>query len=108
MTYALASQQVSWADVHEFVLPRLSAVGEWPLVGSPAWCGLAGRDPAKWASILDAAQHWALRLEYHQQATCQASHAISAALDWASASRMVQRRRQIDALRKADECRRAS
>lgn len=80
--YALASQQVSWSDVHAFVLPKLQLVGDWPLVGSPAWCELDDRDRVKWAAVLDAAQHWALRVEYFQTVECEASHEISAAENW--------------------------
>lgn len=89
MSYALASQQVSWADVHAFVLPKLITVGDWPMIGSPVWCDLAPRDPVKWAAALDAAQHWALRIEHLQQADCEASHEVSAANDWAAASRLI-------------------
>jgi hypothetical protein len=92
MTYQLASQQVSWSDVHEFVLPRLRKVGDWPMVGSPAWCELADRDPVKWASVLDAGQHWALRVEYLQQVECEASHEISAAEDWSAIARVIKGR----------------
>jgi hypothetical protein len=68
VTYALASQQTSWSDVHAWVLPKLHLVEDWPMVGSPAWCQLGDRDLAKWAAVLDAAQHWALRIETCQQA----------------------------------------
>lgn len=82
MSYYLSSQQVSWSDVHAFVLPKLELVGDWPMAGSPAWCALGDRHRAKWASLLDAAQHWILRIEYLQQARCEASHDVSAAEDW--------------------------
>lgn len=89
MTYESASQQVSWSDVHAFVLPKLKKAGDWPMIGSPAWCDLGQRDPVKWAAALDAAQHWALRLECLQQADCEASSDISSAMDWAATSRLV-------------------
>ena len=76
------NQQVSWWDVHEFVAPHLDAVGSYPMAGTPAWCALDDTDPRKWAALLDAAQHWALRVETCQEAEIEASHAISAALDW--------------------------
>ncbi|BBY91329.1 hypothetical protein MGALJ_09980 [Mycobacterium gallinarum] len=91
MTYELASQQVSWADVHAFVLPKLKLVGDWPMLGSPAWCGLDDRDRVKWASVLDAAQHWALRLEHGQIVSCEASHDVSSAGDWLKVARDVRR-----------------
>jgi hypothetical protein len=81
------NQQVSFFDVHEHVASVLEKVGTWPTVGTPAWCALADDDPAKLAALLDAAQHWALRVETCQQAEIQASHAISAAVDWSVIAR---------------------
>jgi Protein of unknown function (DUF2742) len=81
------NQQVSWAEVHLFVVPLLTQVGSWPMAGSVAWCALADDDPRKWAALLDAAQHWALRVETCQVAECQASSAISAGADWSAISR---------------------
>lgn len=99
MTYLLASQQVSWSDVHAFVLPKLQLVQDWPIIGSPAWCELDDRDRVKWASALDAGQHWALRLEYFQQVECEASTAISAAEDWANIARVIKDRNDYFAAR---------
>lgn len=96
MTYALSSQQVSWSEVRAFVEPLLAAVGEWPMPGSPAWCALDEHDPVKWASLLDAAQHWALRLEHFQQAECEASQDVSAACSWAAIARRVRDRREFE------------
>lgn len=92
MTYALTSQQVSWSDVHAFVLPKLQRVGDWPMVGSPAWCLLEDRDRVKWASVFDAAQHWALRMEGWQLLECDSSHDISASEDWAKVARIAKNR----------------
>jgi hypothetical protein len=78
---SVASQQASWWDVHTYVSPTLAEVGCWPMVGTAAWCALPDDDPVKLAALLDAAQHWALRLETCQVAECEASHAISAAAD---------------------------
>ena len=47
---------------------RLRKVEDWPMAGTPLWCELCDRDPIKWTSVLDAAQHWALRIETCQQA----------------------------------------
>jgi hypothetical protein len=79
---AVSSQQVAWWEVHTFVAPTLSEVGSWPTAGTPEWCSLQDDDPAKLAGLLDAAQHWALRVETAQQAQCEASRAVSAAADW--------------------------
>lgn len=99
MTYELASQQVSWSDVHEFVLPKLRKAGDWPLAGSPAWCDLDDSSRIKWAALLDASQHWVLRVEYFQQAEGEASHEISAAEDWSTISRMIKGRADYFAAR---------
>jgi hypothetical protein len=95
MTYELVSQQVSWSEVHAFVLPRLIEAIDWPMIGSPAWCRLDDEDPAKWASVLDAAQQWALRVEYFQQARCEASHDISGAVNWPAMARYLHRREEF-------------
>jgi hypothetical protein len=92
VTYASASQQVSWLEVHDFVLPKLQRVGDWPMVGSPAWCELEPRDRTKWASLLDAAQHWALRVETAQIAECDSSHDISTAEDWSAIANAIKGR----------------
>ncbi len=59
----MGSAQVSWWDVHEFVAPLLEHVGSYPMAGTPEWCALPDYDPAKTAALLDAARHWALRVE---------------------------------------------
>ncbi|OBK74858.1 DUF2742 domain-containing protein [Mycobacterium sp. 1274761.0] len=74
------NQQVSWWSVHEYVAARLT--DDWPMVGTPAWCGLAENDPRKLAAILDAAQHWALRMETCQEAYVDAAREIRASQDW--------------------------
>ena len=95
----------------------LEAAGSWPLVGSPQWCALPDDDPAKLAALLDAAQHWALRMETCQAeqrcakrwAECatrhavirkklaeyQAGHAISAAADWTAISQQIRTRNEF-------------
>jgi hypothetical protein len=78
----MGSAQVSWWSVHEHVAPLLAAVRSWPTVGTPAWCDLDDGDPAKLAALLDAARHWALRVETCQQQLAEASHDVSSAADW--------------------------
>jgi Protein of unknown function (DUF2742) len=90
--HPIASRQVSWWTVHEFVAAVLNQVNDWPTLGTPAWCSMAHDDPAKWAALLDAARHHALRLETCQQAQCDASREISAAADWPAVAREVQQR----------------
>ncbi len=98
-TRAIASQQASWWSVHEFVSAVLDQVDGWPMVGTPAWCSLAHDDPRKWAALLDAAQHWALRLETCQEARADASKAVAAAVDWAWVSREINQRADFYAAR---------
>jgi hypothetical protein len=90
-----SGQAVSWYSVHEFVTAVLNQVNGWPIAGTPAWCSLARDDPRKWAAVLDAGQHHALRLELNQEARAQASHAVSAAADWPKVSREIQQRRDF-------------
>jgi hypothetical protein len=92
---AVSSQQVNWWDVHLFVEALLAEVGSWPTAGTPEWCSLANDDPRKWAALLDAAQHWALRVETCQVAECEASHAVSAAVDWSAFARAQRRHNEF-------------
>lgn len=89
MAHESTSQQVDWWSMHQFALPRLQKVGDWPLVGTPSWCLLESRDPVKWAAILDAAQHWALRVETHQEKLCAAAKDISQTTDWSALARQL-------------------
>lgn len=85
------SRQVNWLTVHLFVQPYLDAVGSYPMAGSPAWRALPDSDPKRWAALLDASQHWALRVDTCQEAMAEASRDISAAADWSQvATEMVQ------------------
>lgn len=83
MNTPIGNQQVEWYEsVYLYVAPFLDEVGEWPTIGTVAWRALDDDDPRKIAAILDASQHWALRLETGQIARCGASRDISAAEDW--------------------------
>jgi Protein of unknown function (DUF2742) len=74
---------------------RLRKVEDWPMAGTPLWCELCDRDPIKWTSVLDAAQHWALRIETCQQAECEASHDLSAGEDWLAVARIAEQRGEL-------------
>jgi hypothetical protein len=78
----VSSQQVAWWEVHTFVLAALEEARSWPTLGTPAWCCLEDDDPRKTAALLDAARHWALRLETCQQALAETSRDVSGAADW--------------------------
>ncbi|MGO9925136.1 MAG: DUF2742 domain-containing protein [Mycobacterium sp.] len=83
----VGSRKVSFWQVREFVTAVLDQVNGWPMAGTVAWCLLAHDDPRKWAALLDAAQHWALRVETCQEAMAEASRAISADADWGAVAR---------------------
>lgn len=84
--------------MHEFVAAELQ-FEHWPMVGTPAWCLLDDDDPVKWAALLDAAQHWALRLETCQQAHCDASRQVSAAVNWTRLAQELKQRNDFYAAR---------
>lgn len=85
----VASRQVDWFAVHEFVVPRLE-VACWPMAGTPLWVALDDDDPAKLAAVLDFGRRMALHLDTAQAALAEASHDISAAADWTTVARRVQ------------------
>ena len=99
MSYEISSQQASWYSVHEYVEPLLTAVGQWPMLGSPEWCALPDNDASKIAALYDGARHWALRLETSQQAQSDASRDISAAADWAAVAAVARDRAEFFAAR---------
>jgi hypothetical protein len=96
---AVSSQQVSWWSVHEFVTKYLDTAGHYPMVGTPSWCELADGDRRKWAALLDAAQHHALRIETAQEQRAQASRDVAAAADWAKLGRDINARTEFYAAR---------
>jgi hypothetical protein len=89
----MGSPQVSWWSVHQWVQPYLDAAGSLPMAGTPEWCDLDDTDPRKAVALLDAAQHWSLRVETCQHAHAQASHAVSAAANWSAIATEIFRRR---------------
>lgn len=95
------SQQVSWWSVHEFVTAAISQaeVRSFPMVGTPAWCSLADGDPRKIAALLDAAQHWALRLETFQADQAEASRAVESSADWPAIAQRSRTRHEFYAAR---------
>ena len=81
--------------MHEYVVPILSSVESWATVGTPEWCALPDGDPVKVAALMDAARHWALRVETCQQQLAEASHDVSGAADWKAIGTEMQRRREV-------------
>ena len=87
------SRTVDWWAVHQYAEPSLTEVGSWPMLGTLAWQHLPADDPIKLAAVLDAARHWALRIDTAQEAMAEASRSISVAGDWPAVARGMQRRR---------------
>jgi hypothetical protein len=90
--WRLTSHQVDWYSVYQYVNRILEGLGiqVFPAAGTPAWCQLGDSDPLKLAAALAYAPHHALRVETAQQASAVASHAVSAAMDWAAVGRRIQ------------------
>ncbi|PVB14800.1 DUF2742 domain-containing protein [Mycobacteroides abscessus] len=97
--YANTSRQVAWWEVHEFVQPYIEAVGPFPVAGTVAWQLLSDTDPGKWAALLDAAQHYALRLDVDQEAAIAAGRSISRSQDWGAVVSRTRRRQDFYAAR---------
>lgn len=101
-TPASASQEVSWWATHQFISALVAQANTaLPWAGTPAWRDLDDADPRKLLSLALAGEHWVLRVEIGQDAIADAGQQISAAEDWSQTARAVQRRREIDTLRKA-------
>ena len=84
---------MAWFAVYELVAPLLATIPAWPAAGTPAWQQLEDDDPRKWAAVLDAGIHWALKIDTEQEARAQASQDISTAVDCRSIARRVQQGR---------------
>ncbi|MGH3634577.1 MAG: DUF2742 domain-containing protein [Mycobacterium sp.] len=87
---------MSWWSVHEYVAPVLARCHDpIPMVGSVAWQQLPDDHPAKIAAVFDAARHWALRVDTCQEASAEASRAISDAADWSDVAEQIRGRREF-------------
>lgn len=62
------------------------------MVGTVDWQELDAADPVKHAAILDAARHWALRVETAQAMQAEAAKDVSAATNWAAVARSIHAR----------------
>ncbi len=94
-----ASRVVDWWAVHQFIENLLTTAGTWPMAGTLAWQNLPDDHPAKWAALLDAAQHHILRVHVAQEALAEASQTISATADWKSLAQEQLSRNQFRASR---------
>lgn len=87
---SVASLQVAWFSVYEFVAKLLSETGSWPIAGTPSWTALDDTDPRKLAAVLAAGTHWALRVDCEQTVRAQASQDISSIPGWKAAAQQIQ------------------
>lgn len=99
MTKHIHAQSVSWLSVQAWAGPFLDTAGSYPMIGTPEWQALPDSDRRKWAAAVDAARHWALRLETCQEARAEASRAVAGAADW---SRVAQEMQQLAEFRTAN------
>jgi hypothetical protein len=90
------SQQVNWWSVHTFVAERLDAAGSWPMAGTAEWVALPDNHPSKTAALLDAARHWALRVDTCQQGLAEASRDVSGAADWSAIAQRMRERAEFE------------
>lgn len=96
-----ASQEVSWWATHMFITEVVTQANTTlPSAGTPAWRALDDADPRKLLALAVAGEHHILRVEIGQDAIADAGEAISESEDWSKVSRDVQRRREIDDLRR--------
>lgn len=98
-----ASQEVSWWATHVFIEAAVAQAnaGPLPVAGTPAWSALADGDPRKLLSLAVAGEHHALRLQLGQEARDQAAEDVRGGENWTEVARQVQRRREIDELRRS-------
>ncbi|KKE99468.1 DUF2742 domain-containing protein [Mycolicibacterium obuense] len=96
-----ASQEVSWWATHQFITALVNQANTTlPWAGTPAWRALDDGDPRKLLALALAGEHHVLRIEIGQEAIEDAGQQISAAEDWSVVAQQVQRRREIDSLRR--------
>lgn len=62
-----ASRQVDWWSVYTWSRQFLANAGDFPQAGTPAWGALDNDDPRRLYGVLEAAQHWTVRLDALQQ-----------------------------------------
>lgn len=100
---APASQEVSWWSVHLFIEAVVAQANTSPLptAGTPAWSALSDGDPRKLLALACAGEHWVLRTEIGQEQRAQAAEDVWGGENWTVVARKVQRRHEIDQLRRA-------
>ena len=102
-----ASRQISWYETFAYAT-RIAVQhgvqlghGGLPIAGTQQWCGLPDDDARKLLSLIMGGVREALINDTHQAAVQQAGTDVHGGGDWSWLAPTVQRRRQIDILRKA-------
>lgn len=99
---AVTSSEVSWWACHQFVTALVAQANTTlPWAGTPAWRALDDGDPRKLLALAVAGEHHVLRIEIGQEQRAQAAEDVWGGENWIEVSRQVQRRREIDQLRRA-------
>lgn len=98
-----ASREVSWWATHVFIEAVVAQAncGPLPVAGTPAWTALADGDPRKLLALAVAGEHHVLRVQLGQEARAQAAEDVHGGANWTEVARQVQRRREIDELRRS-------
>lgn len=98
-----ASREVQWWPTHTFIEAAVAQAnyGPIPIAGTPAWAALSTEDPRKLLSLALAGEHWVLRMQIGQEIRAQAAEDVQSGEDWSVVARQVQRRREIDEIRRA-------
>ncbi|QFS89117.1 hypothetical protein FIV07_00085 [Mycobacterium sp. THAF192] len=98
-----SSQEVSWWAVHQFISAVVEQVKNTtlPWAGTPAWRDLDDADPRKLLALAVAGEHHVLQIEIGQEARAQAAEDVHGGENWTEVARQVQRRREIDELRRS-------
>lgn len=99
---ALDSSQVSWWATHVFITEMVAQANTTmlPWAGTPAWRALDDADPRKLLALAVAGEHWILRTEIGQEERAQAAEDVWGGENWSQVARQVQRRHEIDELRR--------
>jgi hypothetical protein len=92
-TRTVDSMQVSWWDCHVFMesLVQQANCGPIPWPGTPSWCDMPDDDPRKLLALAGFGVYQALSVDAWQEASAEASSAISAGQDWGEVSRSMRR-----------------
>lgn len=86
---SIASMQISWWDCHAFMTEMVQQAncGPVPWPGTPAWCAIPDDDPRKLLALAGFGVYQAVSVDACQEASAEASSAVSKAENWAQVSR---------------------